>query len=621
MSLAVTQDKRSGNMFRVNVSRFRGWSTRTDATNIADDELSLADNVVFNKDGLCSKRPGNTNRPGGILNPVGTLPTYQAGTNGYASGSGKPCLALTEAFNLGTVTVSLSGGVPSFLVRHDGDGKLYYTDPTNGPNGQWVLVPGSGTTAALTLSTTLSCRFTQAFDPDYNYGGVVGARVVLIVTDGSGQISPMVWAGPGTTIATIQGGAGTRFFPIDPATGVLSKPKYCIQWGVYTVYAGDSYGGGGLLISDALRPTAFTGVASVSTDNSSVLPYFPAGRSAILGVMTGLSIVNETLVIFYSNGIVAGSNTGTYGAFEFKFKTISTNIGTKSPDSIVNMEFFTAFYSGNALYATDGNSFVQLPDMTPTVYRNTFDAAFPAEIKDVTTVSGMRYGPQIWWSYYSGANPSTSLDRVLVFDTSANSGYSYGSKEGGSFSRWIGVNIRCGYQKRGPSTFSQYQMYWGDSSIDRVALHNSRQGTDPVYSDFGASIQTTIVGKAFSLDQPGSWKNVLNYQVQVEYSTFITFNEQIQPAVVCDGVPVPMQGIVPTIQGASPVYGVQPFGSFFYGPQGTYYILCLDAGGLTQQPRAHYIAPAVLETSSQEFNLLGVTMDVQIDSPTPAYSA
>lgn len=191
-----------------------GRDTRAFPHQLNDNELAVADNVVYYRDHIASKRPGNVLYGGAGV--TGTGSRILSGTRFYS-------------------------GVPTSgkLIVQSG-GKLFSGNDNTGAFTQ--LTGGTG------FSTTQPASFAQTYDPDASGGGATS----LIVCDGS-RI-PQEYNG--ASVAGVSTAAG--FLP-NGRTGSPITPKFCRKWGLFFVYAGEPTEPGGLYISDGLRPQHFTG--------------------------------------------------------------------------------------------------------------------------------------------------------------------------------------------------------------------------------------------------------------------------------------------------------------------------------------------------------------------------
>ncbi len=378
--MPVEQVVGSENTFRISADKLDGgWSTRTIATQLPDNKLAVADNVVFAQDGLVSKRPGNI--------------TYGGGSG--ATGSGSPILSMCRFYPASGVGV---------LVVHSGT-KLY---KGNDLTGAFTQIAG------ITLSAATPARFTPMYDPDMTSG----AATALFITDGVHL--PQIW--DGTNVAAAQ--TGGTWLPLGRA-GAAITPLYSCNWDYHLCYAGQPDEPSGLYISDALRPESFTGTNYVASNLSSYVAYFPAGRDGTLGAITGIIPLGAVLLIFYQQGLVVATNSGTYGATQYTFTRLSSTVGATAPRSIVAMDTEVMFFGGDRFYATDGQTLAPLADDLPTLYDHTSRSIAPPEIVNASTVYGVRRGSSYWASYDS--NAGGLLGRIAVFDTSAAGGYTYSS--------------------------------------------------------------------------------------------------------------------------------------------------------------------------------------------------
>lgn len=545
-----------------------GLSTRSFPHLIADNELAIADNVVFTRDGIASKRPGNVNYGGG---------------NG-ATGSGSAILAMTR-FYAGTP-------VAGSLIVHSGANLYKGTDGT----GAFAQIMNG-------LSAAQGANFAQCYDPDADAGA---GAVVLVVCDGA-RI-PQLWDGAATSAVKTGSAGGVNYLPVG-RTGNPITPAYLCNWGPYLVYAGEPTEPSAIYISDALRPERFNGYGLEDSAGTQYTPYFPAGRNTDLGIITGLAVVGGVLLIFYTSGIVACTNTGTYGAFEFEFSRLACAAGCVAPRSIAIFEWFVVFFGGDKFYATDGLTVVPLPDRVPSIYSSTNTAIYPPEMKTKNSVVGVRRSQQYWASYDVTGNGVPTA--VAVFDFRANGGWQYGAQSGGAWSRWpTGMAVSAAIECRGPG--DNDQLFWGSSQADLVAQHDTG-----VYADFGESIPCEVRAKSFFLDRP-IWPKTIQavYPLLLYPAEGNEYTGIVTPYVAMDQQLDFSPPVNVDVQEAGGVYGVKDYGAFNYGSAQN--IVTGVPKGYPAQPALGYsVAPGCTESSSNPFNCIGFVCEVTIDEPAP----
>jgi hypothetical protein len=552
-----------------------GWSTRSFPHLIDERALYVADNVVFNRDGMVSKRPGNG---------------YYGGSVAGATGSGHPILSGAR-FYYGTPTTG------KLVVQSNGS---YYVG--NDGTGAFTKISGG-----LGVSLTNPARYTQMYDPDMS----TGAAIALIMTDGLNI--PQLYDGTHFTpmlTGTYAGPPAGDYLP-NGATGSPITPLFCTNWNYHLVLGGEPTDPTALYISDALRPERFNGYGLIDSAATPYTQYYPAGRAGVLGNMTGIVNVGPYLIIFFTSGIVTAINTGSYGAFQYEFATISRSTGAISPQSIVPFEGFVVFFGGDRFYATDGNVVVPLPDEIPSVYANSSVSAFPSEIINKSGVIGGRRNQQYLASY---DNVGTGMNNsVVVFDMSANGGYTFGATQGGAWSRWpTGMPFSFFLECRGPGD-NAFPCFWGSSNADLVAQHDI--GT---YADFGAPISIEIRGKAFFLDKPIWEKTVLSlYLVCAFPTTGATYTTAPIGYVFTDTGPNVAAAVNITANPEGTQYGTgAKYGTFTYGSANQ--IVLETAKTYPQEPcQGNSIQPGLTESSINPFNLIAFIMEVVIDEPAP----
>ncbi len=549
----------------------QGWSTRSFPHLISDRQLYVADNVVFNRDGLVSKRPGNA-----------FYGTAQGRTG--ATGSGAPVISGTRFYR--------PGQDPQLIVQSGGN--LYSGDDTS----------GAFTQIATGFSTTQPAQYAQVYDPDMT----TGAAAAIIIVDGS-RI-PQLY--DGTNQVPVR--TGTPYLPNNTNTNTPLRPKYVQNWKYHLVYAGDENDPTGVYIGDALRPEKFTGTSLTDSSGLSFLPYYPAGRGGNLGVITGIQVIGANLIVFFTNGIVVGYNTGTYGAYEFEWVILSSQIGCPSPQSIVAFGGYVVFYAGDRFCATDGNAVVPIPDEIPSVYANGGNSTFPAEIKNNTTVVGSRRGLQYLASYDKvGTGPQTS---VVCFDIGSGGGWSFGAKTGGAWSRFpTGMPIAFGLECRGPGE-TDFPFFWGSSVSDTVA-----QWDVGTYDDFGMPITMEARCKAFFLERPTGRKQIKSISIVAAFP--IPFGAQTGIYTVsftayafldASQASAPQQN-VPINSGTVQYNGTTMMdGSATYGANIAVLTL-VSKNWPAQDAQGHIVQPGVYESSVNPFNVIAFVVELINNEP------
>jgi hypothetical protein len=573
--------------FRVTIDELTaGWVTRSFPHLIPDSALYVADNVVFNRDGLVGVRPGNE------------FYGLSGGGNGK-TGSGLPILAMTRFVP--------PNGIPQLIV-HSGVKGYVGNDNTGGFSG----------IGNLTLTGARGATFAPVYDPDRTGGPCTG----LLICDG--QHVPQIY-NPATGNANLvrtgvhndSSGVSQQFLP-NGRGGVPLTPAYVCNWKFHIVYAGQPDEPSGLYISDALRPELFNGYGLVDSTGG-YIPYFPGGRDGSLGAITGIQQVGQFLVIFYANGIVSAINTGTYGAYQYEFAVISAGTGCPSPRSIVAYEGFIVFFGGDRFYATDGQNVVPLPDNIPSVYQGTSGGSFPSEMVTKGSVVGIRRGQQYWACYDNVGNDRPTA--VAVFDFSANNGWEFGQAPvgtvggaysgGGAWSRWpTGMTVGCGVECRNAG--DNFQMFWGSSFGDVVAQHDN--GT---YDDFGAPIAGEIRAKAFFLEHPISPKKVYKvYLVMVAPTKGVSFSPVVNAYVILDASTSSAPAVTGTVGASGVTYGSQDYGTFTYGAS-EQIIQLVFLNWPQENNQGNAVQPGFTFSTTQGLNLIAIVLELVEDEPQP----
>lgn len=548
-----------------------GWSTRSFPHQIRDNQLAVLDNFAHERDNIWTVRPGNIN--------------YGSGSG--QTGSGVASLAGTR-FYFGSPTISGQLCVQS-------GGNLYTGNDSSG-----VLTSvGSG------MSTTEAATFAQMYDPD----NLSGAATTLFICDGSR--APRRW--DGTNFAAVQ--TGSPFLPIGVQSGQPITPLYTAAWNYNLVYANEPTDQTALWISDALRPERFTATAVTDSTGANYIPYYPGGKNGALGVITGLGVINSFLVIFFTSGIVTCVNTGSYGAFQFLFTTISRTTGCTSPRSIVAMDFAICFFGGDRFYCTDGYGVYPLPDEVPTLYSVDNISSNPPEIANPTTVVAARNSLTYMAGYETTSGAGQS--RIATFDTQANGGWNYSGATGGAWARYpSGMPMAWGVSCRGPGDAAKmFPFFWGSSQADLIAQYDPSGGAT---TDFGSPIAFEIRTKSFYLDRPANPKTIQGIYPLIVVSTFGNYTFTLSPYCIFDpGSLSPFTTLIYTVSPSGITYGQQTYGSFKYAAAQVYELFNTKSypNNMPNAPVGFSVALGINGSTTETFNVIGFECDMTIDEP------
>lgn len=567
-----------------------GWSTRTYPHLLPPQYLYIANNVVYYRDGIVSKRPGNI---------------YYGSGNGK-TGSGVAANSMTRYYQ-STVAV------PSGLLVVQSGSHLYKGLDSN---GTFTALSSSNNTCASTSNIT----WAQMYDPDAPGGGAT----CLFICDGVN--TPKVYNGfntavvnTGTYIAQGLAAAG-NWLPNNPLGNPIT-PAYVCTWDYHLVYAGEPTDPSALYISDALRPSRYNGYALTDSAATPYTQYYPNGRNGDLGVITGIVPWGQNLLIFYTSGIIVGVNTGQYGAFEYEFYRLSATRGCKSPRSIVAMDMGICYFGGDAFYITDGNYVFRMPDELPTVYSNTAKSARPPLIQNPATLFGVRHQDEILWSFDSTG--LGVLDQIVMFDTSANGGYQFGAPRGGAWALWpSGMAMSCAVECRGPG--DTFQLFWGSSVGDAIAQHDAGSSTvsaSAAYADFGKAISIEITAKSLFYNQspwtPAHVKTVQSIYVIAAFDIIgNAYSSVVTPYINFDNTQVGASPITYNIAAGGTTYGNDYYGTFLYQSGSLIYQDTLKSYMPTNS-QGQTVQPGLTESSTYPFNLIGFVIETTIDNPQP----
>ena len=548
-----------------------GWSTRSFPHALKDNQCQALDNFVHLRDNIWSVRPGNIN--------------YGGGTG--ATGSGVASVAGTR-FYFGASTVT------GQLLVHSG--AHMYTG---------VDLTGAFTSINASMSTTQPATFAQMYDPD----NLAGANTTLFICDGSR--SPRRW--DGTNFSATQ--VGFPFLPVGVQSGVSITPLYVTDWNYSLVYANEPTDQTAVWISDQLRPERFTSTAIQDSAGTTYFPYYPGGKNSALGVITGIRSFGPFLIVFFTAGVVVGLNTGSYGAFQYIWTTISRTTGCTSPRSIVAMDYGVIFFGGDRFYVTDGYAIYPLPDELPTVYSNDNISQQPPEIANPTTVCAARNGLSYMASYETTVGGGQT--RVLNFDEQANGGWQYTASTGGAWMRFpTGMPMAWGVDCRGPGDAATFPFFWGSSQGDVIAQYDAPGAAN---TDFGVAISFNIATKGFFLERAAHPKTIISFYPIIVSTRFGSYSFELQPYAIFDnGNEFNFTPIEYNVIAAGVLYGAMKYGAFTYGTAGTLYDVFTTETYPNQAPvapKGKSFAVGLSGSTSEPFNIVGFVVNVILDTP------
>lgn len=547
-----------------------GWSTRSFPHQIRDNQLSVLDNFAHERDNIWTVRPGNIN--------------YGSGSG--QTGSGVASLAATR-FYFGASTITGQLCVQS-------GGHLYTGNDTT----------GAFTSVGTGMSTTQPATFAQMYDPD----NLSGANTTLFICDGSR--TPRRW--DGTNFAAVQ--QGGVFLPNGVQSGSPITPLYATDWNYSLCYANEPTDQTALWISDQLRPERFTATAITDTAGSTYIPYYPGGKNSALGAITGIRQYGAFLIVFFTAGVVTAVNTGSYGAFQYIFTTISRNTGCTSPRSIVAMDYGIIFFGGDRFYVTDGFGVYPLPDEVPTLYSTDNISSNPPEIANATTVIAARNALTYMAGYETTSGSGQS--RIATFDTQANGGWQYTASSGGAWARYpSGMPMAWGVSCRGPGdAANMFPFFWGSSQGDVVAQYDPPGGPT---TDFGNPIVFDIRSKSFYLEAPASPKTIQGFWPLIVVTTFGNYTFTLSPYVIFDnGAIFSYTPIVYTVSPSGITYGQQTYGSFKYAAAQVYELFTKKSyPDQNPTPVGFSFALGLNGSTTNTFNVIGVECDLTLDNP------
>ena len=454
------------------------------------------------------------------------------------------------------------------------------------------------------MSTTQAAQYSQMYDPD----NASGANVTLFITDGSR--TPRRY--DGTNFGAVQ--TGGVFLPLGVQSGVPITPLYTCTWGYSLVYANEPTDQSALWISDQLRPERFTATAITDTAGSTYIPYYPGGKNSNMGVITGVIAFGSYLIIFFTAGIVTAYNTGSYGAFQYVFTTISRTTGCTAPRSIVAMDFAVVFFGGDRFYCTDGFQVYPMPDQIPTVYSQANVSQQPPAINNPTTVVGARNGLQYWASYETVSGNGQT--QIVVFDGQANGGWQYSAGSGGAWSRFpSGMPMAWGVDCRGPGDAATFPFFWGSSQADVVAQFDA---TGSANTDFGSAITFSICTKNFYLERPANPKTVEGVYPLIVVTANANYTFALQPYLIFDtGAQYNFTPLTYDAVGPGSLYGVAKYGTILYNAQSFYELFNAKSypNQLPTAPVGFSFALGLSGSTMEPFNVLGFEADLLIDEP------
>lgn len=548
------------NVQRLIIEQFDGGMSERAAQDATALNTAWAlDNAQFFLDGTVGKRPGNI-----------SLGSTGSGSKWDAIG------CLQDPNN--------SGASNKLIVKSGG---AIYAAAESAPPLVWSKISG-----ATNFGNGTPMTFAQVYDPDF----APAAAKILVCCDGT-QVP--------------YGYDGTNFSPFATAhlplgrTGAAITPSLVAEWGPHLVFSGEPTEPTAVYIMDPLRPERATGYGFTDSAGVTYTPYFPAGRDGSHGPVQAIAVIGNVLLVFYKNAIVAGINTGSYGALNYQWRFISNCIGTTSGRSVVQMDDYLIFFSGSRFYATQGSALYPLPDEIPTYYSYEAQSFFPPRL-DLTNLVCVRYG-----QLYIASTPNGFGS--LVFDVSAAGGYYLGSqmqdepdslRYGGAWTSWSGIDINCGvYLPVGG--FNAPALYWGRYGSDEGGSYNPPSNQLSFCTDFGADITFQVLTRGFSLGAPSSVVTPLNVSAKIAFigdGGPFTLSPSLRLGMdnTSDPLYLTPTNVTTGTYAVADVYPLPPF---------TAYPTTIQQG--------HFLQVAIYESSQYPIALQSFTVEAEVDAPRP----
>ena len=441
-----------------------GRNTKRDPHALDRNMLVQSDNTWMAQGNTIQKRPGNVGIGISAYNP-NSLPSLGYISQG-AVGSSVPYLAMVEGRFFDTTALVVLGT----------DSNLYAAPVTNPAvsttPAQWKKI------GAATGSTYIQA--VQLFDPDPTAAGIgQGADGTLFIT--TGVNIPLRWAGPGNLAQTT---VSAQLPQKTNAPGPIT-PKYCGTLFSSMFYAGEPTDPCAVYVSNPFQPEQFTINIIAPTPPTTTNTYIPlyAGRGDGVngGYITGLAVLQQTMVIYKESSIYYMYNVSLAGEMLWATAIGSSSVGALSPGSIVSFDQFHCFLGIDGVYTFDGTNTRKISENNPDL----FDGP-SALITNRKTAVAVRYGNKYIIFFDVGLGyPS----RGAWFDFGKPDVDQYPAV--GTFSA---MNVAGIAPLRGPLDTGNFA--WASATQDLIGVFGGEVNGFIVASDFLNPISTTVQGKA-----------------------------------------------------------------------------------------------------------------------------
>lgn len=438
-----------------------GRNTKKDPHALDRNQLAVSDNTWMAQGNTIAKRPGS-------ISVAISAGSFAGGPSAGSTGSGLGATAMVEGrfFDQTALVVQSTGnqlyaapmGLPGVSVA----------------SNVWVSI---GAISGGVLNAA------QLFDPDpTNANGPDGT---LFLVDGLD--TPKKWLGPGNVIAPIP----TNQLPTKKGSSAPITPKYVAALFGSIFYAGDPSDPNAVYVSDPFRPESFTVNMLVPTGTVTTSTYIPAwigrGDGYQGGPVTGFATMGSAMIVYKQSAIYAMTQVGVLGDMIWGSSVVSSSVGATSPRSIVPFDTFHCFLGIDGAYMFDGQQSTKISKNNPDL----FDGS-TAQILDRTTSIGVRYGNKYLLFFDNGNGTGVPLGYPCAgawfdFDKPDADGLPAVGTISGMFVGGVA-------SLRGPKDLGNFA--WADATRDLVGTFNAVAGGQPIYTDFGTNITTTVLGKA-----------------------------------------------------------------------------------------------------------------------------
>lgn len=443
-----------------------GRNTKKDPHALDRNQLAVSDNTWMAQGNTIAKRPGTAGLAISAGQYGGGISEGAISTGSVGSAVGAKAMVEGRFFNQTALVVQ-------------GTNNQLYAAPMALPG----ISSGSNVWISIGRISGGTLNAAQLFDPDpTNANGPDGT---LFLVDGID--TPKKWLGPGNVIAPIP----TAQLPTKKGSALPITPAYVAALFGSIFYAGDPSDPNAVYVSDPFRPESFTVNMLIPTGSVTTSTYIPAwigrGDGYQGGPITGFAVMGSAMIVYKQSSIYAMTQVGVLGDMIWGSACVSSSVGSVSPRSIVPFDTYHCFLGIDGVYMFDGQQSTKISKNNPDL----FDGP-TAQILDRNTAIGVRYGNKYLIFFDNGNGTGTALGYPCAgawfdFDKPDVDGLPAVGTISGMF-------VGGAAPLRGPNDLGNFA--WADAARDRVGTFNAVQNGQPVYSDFGVSINSTVLGKA-----------------------------------------------------------------------------------------------------------------------------